>query len=66
MPTEIVIVLVVLGVVALGAIAWWSSGRTKSRTPGPNPDGDAKQASAYQYQQNRGPDNLPGGGGGSF
>ena len=62
MPTIVIVLIAVLGVAVLGALVWWSSGRTKGRAPGPNPDGDIKHASAYLYHQNR--DGFPTGGGG--
>lgn len=68
MSTWLIVILVVLAAVALFALAWWSSGRTKTRAPGPNPDGDVKHASAYLYHQNRtgSPTGGLGGGSGSF
>ncbi len=64
MPTIAIVLIAVVGVVVLGALAWWSSGRTKGRAPGSNPDGDIKHASGYLYHQNRSGDPTGGIGGG--
>ena len=50
-----VLVMVVLGVVALSALAWWSSGRSRHRVPGPGAAHEVARGEGYwrgQQQRN--------------